>query len=113
MNAIQVLVNESHGKYQAHVLAMSGNLFVPVDDELIRLSQWIKSRTDMPDEIEEVFHPQTTQEWGENWEYLINKENMVCMFDGIKYDSIHEDECGRIVGIHPDATQNAKGEWVL
>ncbi len=113
MNAIQVLVNKSHGQNQAHVLAQSGNLFIPVNDNLVPLSEFIKTRCDMPDDVKDVFNPETTEDWGENWEYLTGREVMVCIYNGEKYDSIHTNEHGEIVGIHTDATQNEKGEWVI
>lgn len=100
--ATRPLVNHKHGTKQAHVLAKSGNLYVPVGSTLIKLCDWLKSRCDMPDQVDEVFNPDVCEDWDVNFEYLTSKENMVCKLDSINFDCIHYDTDGCICGIYPD-----------
>ncbi len=73
------LVNKTHNQPWV-ILAKSGNLSVHIGDELVRLSDWLKGRADMPDSVEEVFDTKT-EEWAENIQYLTTRETLICQFD--------------------------------
>ncbi|UKA04747.1 hypothetical protein [Photobacterium damselae] len=112
-SAVQPLVNHKHGIKQAHVLAKSGNLYVEVNNEFIPLRDFIKTRADMPDDVNEVFNPEVCEDWDVNFDYLSSKENMICRFDGINFECLHFDDHGDICGLHPDAIKDENGNWVL
>ena len=111
-SAVQPLVNHKHGNKQAHMLAVSGNLYIELNNEFIPLSEFIKTRADMPNGVDEVFNPEC-EDWDINFEYLSSKENMVCRFDMINFDCLHYDEYGTICGLHPDAVKDKNGNWVF
>lgn len=116
--ATQPLVNPAHKAKQAHVLAMSGHLFVEAadSDELLPLGEWLKTRCDMPERLDEVFNPETTEDWDVNWEYLTSKERMICKFEGVNWEYLHIDNSGVMTGVHPDAdivNSEGKEEWLF
>ena len=115
--ATKVLVNHSHKEKMPHILAKSGTLFVEAadSDELLPLSEWLKTRCDMPDQVDEVFNPETTEDWDVNWEYLTSKERMVCKYEGT-WEYLHINDENELIGVHPDADiveSEGRKEWLI
>lgn len=89
---MQPLVNHNHKEKSWEVLAKSGNLYLHLDDNLVKLSDWLKTRADMPDSVAEVFSPEN-DEWQENIAYINSKEALYCLYDG-KWWTVEETEQG-------------------
>lgn len=94
------LVNHQHKDKSFHVLAKSGNLFLELDEK-VPLSEWLKTRADMPDSVEEAFNPEVTEDWAENVSYVCQVEPLVCLYERV-YWRVYE-ENGYFKGYHPDA----------